>query len=817
MLKQRAKWASRARASQQGALTGSVVGFDGQPVAGACVTAIGAGHSVTTAAAPDGTFRLVGLTAGSYALEYRDCAGAGRSPTSSAHYLTTWSGDRITQSTAARVQVTAGHLRHVPVVMLRPANAAAAIAAGQASFRRELAANGRALSAAAAAKSGQITGKVTGKGKALRGICVTVVPVRRGHAYASTTGKNGTYTVRHVVAGHYHVIFEGPFCAGNANWLVQVYKNDNNLSALFTNGGTTVRVRAGHKTTGIDAHLRLGAEISGTVTSKSGAKLRGICVSANGPLQGANFFGFAVPTARNGTYHLHALFPGRYSLQFSIGCGSRGSNYAPATHRPVRVSLGQKLTVNQQLAPGASITGTVTNSSSTPLSGICVDASNASGSVDQFTFTNSNGVYRVLGLTGGTFQLQFSPCSSENYTNVTLTAHTTAGKQTSGVNAVLQTGAIIHGAITGSGGKPLPGICVEIDTANSGSIYDGFDRHGSYSINQLSAGTYQLGFIAGCGNRGSYAPYWYKNQPSESTASLIPLTTGQSVTVDVRMHPGATITGKVTSGGNALSGVCVFAASQSEGDLGGVSEVQTNTRHGTYTLANLAPGQYLINFGCGYGRYAQQYFPGAPDPAAADLVSAPAGRTANINAALQHGGTIKGVVTGEGGHPLAGVCVFAFNPSGAAAGSADALLVVFGDGSSDQPGLTNSHGAYRITGLAAGRYQVEFVPCAGSARYAEQFYRGKASPLKATDVTVRAGKTTPGIDGHLVLGGTISGHVTGPGGKPQRNICVIAANPSAGDVGGLPRPGWSAVPWTYPHCLGPPFGPRTCPHCPRPL
>ena len=68
MLEQRAKWASHARQGEQGAITGSVVGFDGQPIASACVTAVGAGRSVTTMAAPDGTFRLAGLTAGSYAL-----------------------------------------------------------------------------------------------------------------------------------------------------------------------------------------------------------------------------------------------------------------------------------------------------------------------------------------------------------------------------------------------------------------------------------------------------------------------------------------------------------------------------------------------------------------------------------------------------------------------------------------------------------------------------------------------------------------------------------------------------------------------------
>ena len=792
MLEQRANRGSHAGPSQQGALTGSVVGFDGQPVAGACVTAVGAGRSVTTLAAPDGTFRLAGLTAGSYALEYRDCSAAGRNLTSASGYLTTWSGGTSTQNGAARVQVTAGRLRRVPVMILKPANPAAAIAAGQASVRRELAANNRSISAATAAKTGEITGKITGKGKALRGICVTVVPVRTGHGYAATTGKSGTYTVRDVVAGRYHVIFARVSCPGHGNWLQQVYKNHAGPSALFHGIGTVVKVRAGHKVTGINASLRLGGEISGTVTSKSGAKLRGICVSGYGALAHRDFFGTETRTAANGTYHLHALFPGKYTIQFRIGCGSHGSNYAPADRFRVFVRLGQTSTVNQKLAPGAAITGTVTlgSSSGKALSGICVYPNYPDVFSGQ-TATNSEGHYRLIGLTGGSFQLYFSPgCKNNgNYTSVTLTARTTAGHQTSGVNAVLQPGAIIQGTITGSGGKPLSGICVEIDTTNIAGAggfggYGVLGTNGSYSMDRLPADSYQVGFYGGCGNSGSYAPYWYKDQPSESTASWIKVTAGDVATIDAPMPPGATITGKVTSGGNALSGVCVDAT-QSNADLGVFSYGQANTQHGSYTLANLAPGQYLINFGCGSGRYGEQWFPGAPDSGAADLVSAPAGRTANINAALQPGGTIKGVVTSEAGVPLSGVCAEALNTKGAqpTLGGSAVVGLIFGSGYAGPLGTTISRGTYQISGLAAGRYRVAFVPCNGSQRRAEQWYRGKTSPGAATDVTVRAGKTTPGIDGHLVLGGRISGRVVNASGKPLRNICVVVANQSAGVVG----------------------------------
>ena len=51
-------------------------------------------------------------------------------------------------------------------------------------------------------------------------------------------------------------------------------------------------------------------------------------------------------------YYVPALAPGKYTLQFAIGCGSHGSNYAPATHRAVKLGLGPELDAVPQGRPG---------------------------------------------------------------------------------------------------------------------------------------------------------------------------------------------------------------------------------------------------------------------------------------------------------------------------------------------------------------------------------------------------------------------------------------------------------------------------------
>lgn len=185
-------------------------GAYGRPVAGACVTAVGSTGRVTASARRSGTFTIGGLAAGSYALEYRDCASGNR-------YRAIWSGAAGWQQTAARVRVGMGQVRHVPVMMMPPVNPAAALQSAATTWHRVLAnASGRGLTAAAAAKAGQISGVVTGKGKKLSGVCIIAFPVNGGEGYGAATGKNGSYVVRYVPPGRYQVTFASDLCGSRA-------------------------------------------------------------------------------------------------------------------------------------------------------------------------------------------------------------------------------------------------------------------------------------------------------------------------------------------------------------------------------------------------------------------------------------------------------------------------------------------------------------------------------------------------------------------------------------------------------------------------
>ncbi len=776
----RSGFRQRGQAQRTGVITGTVVGAYGLPVTGACVTAVGRAASVTAFAGPAGSFTIGGLAAGSYTLEYRDCSAHGR-------YDAIWSGGASWQRTATRVLVGAGQVRHVPAMML-PASPAT-VRSAAATWHRFLAnASGSGLAAAAAARTGQISGVVTGNGRKLRGVCILVMPAgRNGSIYAATTRKNGSYLVRHIRPGSYDVSFGG-FCA-NQNWLQQVYRGDN---SPFGFGGTPVPVKSGTTTTGIDARLRLGGEITGIVTTRSGRKLGGICVNAQVAVPGGQV-GLGLQTQSDGSFQLHALYPGKWTVDFGPGCGDN-ANYAPAVLNAIKITYGKRVTGRKiVLLPGAVLTGVVRlgTSSGQPLAGICVQASNGTGPGISFSgqgpgsgATNAAGRYRLTGLATGTYQVYFSPgCNNNgNYTSATKYAHATAGKVTGSVNAVLVPGAEISGTVTDSHGHPLAGLCIDVVGSDSGNSPYGTLSDGTYYVDQLPAGTYQLGFSTGCGNSGNYAPYWYDDQTDISQAKPIKLTRGESLTINAQLRPGAAISGTITdSHGRKLSGVCVEA---STADSFGSLQLAF-AEHGSYELTGLAPGKYQVDFGCGVSnRYADQWFPNAPDPAAADAVSVPVGRTSGINAVLRPGGAITGMARSQSGKPLPGVCVSAVSTRDRAASASTVIIIGSGGSTGTGPGpVTNSRGVYRLSGLAAGRYLVQFFPCAGASRDASQWYKGHASQRSAMPVTVQAGGTTGGISATMRLGAGVTGRVVNSSGKPLRNICAFAYNDRTGQAG----------------------------------
>ena len=87
---------------------------------------------------------------------------------------------------------------------------------------------------------------------------------------------------------------------------------------------------------------------------------------------------------------------------------------------------------------------------------------------------------------------------------------------------------------------------------------------------------------------------------------------------------------------------------------------------------------------------------------------------------------------------------------------------------------TNAAGYYDIDGLATGTYRLGFQDGGWPDTYTTEYYDDAPDVDSATDVSVIAEITTPGIDAALSGGGNIAGMVSDSGGLPLANIYVEA-------------------------------------------
>jgi len=121
--------------------------------------------------------------------------------------------------------------------------------------------------------------------------------------------------------------------------------------------------------------------------------------------------------------------------------------------------------------------------------------------------------------------------------------------------------------------------------------------------------------------------------------------------------------------------------------------------------------------------------------------------------------SVQGKVTAPAGVNLAGISVSAMTTT---------YQMQVGQSS------VGADGSYKITGLPAGSYKLNFS--GGNTGAQDQWYKNAASYETATAVTVTAGQALTGINPTLVKGATISGKLTIPAGVSSFNLSVSASS-----------------------------------------
>jgi hypothetical protein len=492
--------------------------------------------------------------------------------------------------------------------------------------------------------------------------------------------------------------------------------------------------------------------ISGNVTSVGGRSLAGICAVAVTP--GGR--GYQSPTGASGSYEIKGLAAGGYYVVFAPACGNEagwlGTSYA--NRSLVGVRAGQDVTnIDGHLQQGSSISGTVKNQLGVALKRICVAAISVTPNslfIAEELGLGRGGTYDFTGLPAGPWTVTFEGCGQNvapqwwndqsQFQHATV-IHLVTGKPATGIDGVLAAGGTISGRVTSPSGKGLAGICagvtIQVQKEVTFTISYASGPNGNYSIRALGTGTYKPQFAAGCPSEANYAP---TTDPAKVGVVAGMPTTG----ADVTMVPGATISGTVTGRhGHGIAGICVEIGSTNPSALSLIFPVATMS-NGNYFFSQLPAGGYELEFtpGCpNEGNYITQFYDNQISSADAAVVSVATGGSApGIDASMQVGGTISGIVTDAGGHPVDGACIEALPVSGAFVDEVQAFLT----------------GAYEIDGLPTDAYVVYFDPTCGGEQPSSSaaiYYPG------ADRVSVTAGRTTADIDVSLPAGGAIAGKV----------------------------------------------------------
>ncbi len=547
-----------ARMATGGTVTGTIRDAAGAALAGACAMAQSATGGESTGTSPitttSGAYTISGLATDQYAVELFDCTGG--------NHLPRWFNNKPDAGSADQVHVVAG-------------SATTGI-------------NGSLPTGAA------LSGHVTASGGgALANVCVTAYDTDKNPVASATSDSTGAYNLGGIAGGSYRVEFAD--CFGNAH-TPQWYSNKPDFASA-----TPLQLTLGLTATSIDAALTSPGSITGQVTDTASHGLQGICVNARPTGSGS---GSAATTDSLGRYTV-GLGPGSYVVAFTDCVGHQ---YIPqwfgsgspdlATAQPVTVAAGNATPgINAALAVGGSISGAITGSTGSPISGACVKAiplSSAAGS-GQLAVTDANGLYTLGGLPTATYAVQVADCTSSGRISpaVASSVQVVAPSAVTGINGQLVAAASIAGIVTDSASaSALPGVCVDAypgtSTAPVAEALTGSD--GRYQIGQLVAGSYFVQFTD-C-TAGTHASQWATNKPDQASATQISLATGGAATgVSAALQPtGALSVADVTVTRPASgSGTATFVVSLAAPMSSPVS-VDVTTADGTALAQN---GDYV--------------------------------------------------------------------------------------------------------------------------------------------------------------------------------------------------------------------------------
>jgi len=499
-----------------------------------------------------------------------------------------------------------------------------------------------------------------------------------------------------------------------------------------------MRLSPGEKKAGVMITIPHGIAFTGRVLDHDGKPLSGVSVDATESTReggGPNIRRMIMSTlGSRGDDVVRTGTDGRFTVRLKEGTydvNFKREGFAAKLLRAQNVTARVK-PVDVTLDPGAEITGRVTRAGA-GLEGVNVTAISMDGTAS--AVTGADGTYRLTDLTPGQMMLSVAKLDAFIMENrpVTAPAHD--------VNIDLPAGGRITGHVVDKAThNPVTAFQAGVTTSRSGGgmaimlppMLKAFTNDdGSFVLDNIRPGPTEI----------------VVNAPGYTSGKLsnVDVEDGKTVAdIEVALETGVRVVGRVTdTSGQPIAGVNVRSDSSGSGAGRMMRFDPTNQPivtdgNGEYAIESQEPGDKTYTFSrSGY----------VSDSRTVNLT----GKEARVDMQLSSGMHLAGVVTTDGGTPIADAVVRASSAS---------------DSTFGREARTDSNGSFTMDGLAPGHYTFN----ASKSGYAN----GVARDVDVVAVNpVRITMTT---------GATITGHVSGLTPDELQGVNVVASAAGSGQV-----------------------------------
>jgi 5-hydroxyisourate hydrolase-like protein (transthyretin family) len=635
------------------------------------------------------------------------------------------------------------------------------------------------------------------------------------------TGPDGRFYFGGLADGVYRLSAEHSNFPNPPDYEGEFYEDKSDLTSaddiLLSDGGAVEDLLV---------RLKARASISGLIVSDEGVPLSAIRAVAIQVDPQDGFWGEAPGIFRSdatGVYTISGLMEGTYRVRFEDNLSrvywTEYFDNAPDLESAldISVTVGARITgVNASLSPSGGISGVVTNDEGAPLAEVNVgvyrlvsaESHQPYWELAAATGSRVDGSYTTYGLATGLYRVSFhtglyvpqyyaSSLTVEDATDVSVTN----GLVTPDINVQMQRLGSLGGEVFGFDGLPLAGIQIQAlrgERQNDGAIQwhsverTTTDADGVYHLPNLQPGDYLL-YAEKPENPLVYLDIFYPDVRRIENATPIPLAADQHLTgLNFQMLAAQRITGTVTGPeGQPLLHICVrvWRAEPGTDVWQEIAQAETNLQ-GHYRLGELADGLYRLKFTDCFanGLYAAEFYDNIDEFADAIILELPPkGHIRGVNAQLGLRSHITGRVTDSLGQPIPEVVVTAYRliTEGPSAGE----WISAGTTNTD---LTDLDGVYSIDRQEAGRYRLHFFDSRTPSPFLSEYYDDAYRLEDATDIVVGRSMTVSDVNVILTSGGSITGVVTNPAGRPVGEIIVTAWRQKRDGPG---APAWENVSW----------------------